>query len=381
MKFEIYGKELGKMIDRISAVVAKKSYTISFECVKFICENGELCISATDIDNYATIKTDTRTYENGITWVLLSDLKQIVANDMLYMITSIDGKFEVRSDKKSYEFKCYDDFNDSFPDAPVLKDKDVVCRIADKEFVNYLSVLDCIPDISSPNASMKGFCLDFKEKKIVACDGHRLGIVNIDADAVMQGTKQAIILNTTYKHLKNLIGKSKTENNIEIFVDEEYVMFTGNDWTYTTRLIKATYFQYKNIMRCKEDYDYEYSVNAKEMCQNAKEYKSALSTELKPMLIYYNNGKLATGIQTTRCNTSDLIDSIVPEHGMDREIYGGFNPAYIMDACNAFNEDVHVRGKYNTKEPIIFTDGKYDMLVLPINIDDDNVSFVKKQVA
>ena len=381
MKFEIYGKELGKMIDRISAVVAKKSHLISFECVKFVCENGELRISATDIDNYATIKTDTHTYENGITWVLLSDLKQIVANDMLYMITSIDGKFEVRSDKKSYGFKCYDDFNDSFPDTPVLKDKDVVCRMADKEFVNYLSVLDCIPDISLPNACMKGFCLDFNEKKIVACNGHRLGVANIDAGAVIREAKQAIILKTAYKHLKSLIGKSKTENNIEIFVDEEYAMFTGKDWVYTTRLINATYFQYKNVMGCKEDYDYEYSVDATEMCKNAKEYKKALSTELKPMLIYYNNGKLATGIQTSRCNTSDLIDSIVPEHGMDREIYSGFNPAYIVDACNAFNDNVHIRGKYSTKEPIIFTDGKYDMLVLPVNIIGDPVSFIKKQVA
>lgn len=380
MKFEIYGKKLKEMIDRISTVVAKKSNVITFECVKFICENGEVRISATDMVNYATIKTDTRTYENGITWVLLSDLKQIVANDMLYMITSIDEKFEVRSDKKSYEFKCYD-FKDSFPDAPVLKDNDVVCRITDKKFINYLSVLDCIPDISLPNASMKGFCLDFKEKKIVACDGHRLGIVNIDADAVVREAKQAIILKTVYKHLKSLIGKSKTENNIEIFVDEEYAMFTGKDWVYTTELVNAVYFQYKNIMGCKEDYDYEYSIDATEMYRNAKEYKNALSTGPRPMLIYYNNRKLATGIQTPRCNTSDLIDSIVPESGMDREIYGGFNPSFIMDACNAFNSDVHIRGKYNTKDPIVFTDGKYDMLVLPININEDQVSFVKKQVA
>ena len=125
-----------------------------------------------------------------------------------------------------------------------------------------------------------------------------------------------------------------------------------------------------------------YMFYTKEMSKIAKEYSKVIGKDNKaPMILYNNNGTVATGVQVTDYRTSDILENVEPKYGMGNEWYVGMNPHFIMDACNAFSDSAEVRGNYSFKNPIMIMDETYEFLILPVNINEGNVEFVKRQVA
>ena len=99
------------------------------------------------------------------------------------------------------------------------------------------------------------------------------------------------------------------------------------------------------------------------------------------MIFYNNNGRIATSIEVGDYKTSDTIENIVPKFGMDNEFFCGFDPEFIEDACKVFGGKAEMYGTYSPKKPIVMTDDTYDVLILPINMANTDLAFVKKQVA
>lgn len=381
MKFEIYGTEFKSLIDRISGIVPKRTALPSLETVKITAEGNTLTLHATDVDNHGVIKMRTEVYENGVKWVFLKDLKKVLGISDLMTVTANGNIFEVRSKKKSYEIPCHD-FADSWFNLPVLENNNVMCRQHDDEFLTHLSKLNNLRSENDNNRMMCSFCIDLPERKIVTLDGHRIGVAHLEGGMFSPSCKRLIAYGTLYNGLKSLIGKTKTQNYIEISADDKTIKFEGKDWIYITKMVEGQYFRFEHMFSQSDtDYDYTYRFNNKELGKIAKEYKKALSADVKkPMLFYNNDGKIATGIEVDDYRTSDVIE-VVPEYGMGHEWYIGVNPQFIVDACNVFDGEVTAKGRYKANAPFVFKDDTYDVLILPVNTSEANYSFVRKQVA
>ena len=383
MKFEIYGKEFKEIIDRISGIVPKKTSLNILETVKIIAKDQTLTFQATNTDDFGIIQTYAFVYEDGAVWVYLSDLKKILGISDDVIVTANDGKFEVRGHKKSYEIPCHDNFDEYWFEFPNIKNNDIMCRQHDDEFLTYLSRLNCMRSNNFANKMMTAFCIDLGRQKIAVLDGYRIGIANLVGGMFAPNCRRLIVNGFLYNGLKSLIGKIRVRDYIEIYADDKYAKFVGKDWTYITKLVEGTYFDYEKIINsCKENYDYVYTFNRKELGDIAKEYEKIVNPKNKtPMLIYNNNGNVATGIHVENYKTSDILESAHSEIGMGNEWYVGIDPEYISDACNMFDADVKAIGKYSYKTPIMFMNDTYEALILPINISDESVMFIKKQVA
>ena len=96
-----------------------------------------------------------------------------------------------------------------------------------------------------------------------------------------------------------------------------------------------------------------------------------------PLLMMEQGG----GVSLSDYRTSDSIESVESEYGMHEEWCAGFNPKFIEEACNMYKDEVKIYGNYSNKRAILFSGETYDCLVLPINIDNLDVKFIKKQVA
>lgn len=381
MKFRIYGREFKSLVDRISGIVPKRTAIRVLETVKITAYDKYVTVEANDLQDFATIKVYADIYEDGATWVYLTDLKKVIGIDDELTITTNDGKMEVRGAKKSYEIVCHDDYYEFWTVCPKLQNNNIMCRQNDLEFLNHLSRLNCMRSESTSNMMMTTFCLDLPKEKIVVLDGHRIGIAKLVGGMFSPNRKRLVIYGTLYKALKSLIGKSKIEKYIEIYADDKYALFVGEDWTLTTKLVEGQFFNYENLISVSE-YDYTYKVNKKELGDIAKEYCKVVSEDnKKPMIIYNYCGKVATCIEVADYRTSDVIESVVPEYGMDHEFYVGFDPRFIADACNVFDNMAAVHGQYKANCPITITDETYTILILPVNIVGYSVEFVRKQVA
>lgn len=381
MKFKIYGREFKALADRISGVVPKRTAISVLETVKISAHDNYVIFEATDNQNYATIKVYADVIEEGVTWVYLSELKKVLNITDDITVTANYGKFEVRGAKKSYEIACHDDYDDVSITFPVMENNDIMCRQHDLEFLNHLSRLNCMRSECENNKMMTAFCLDLPNQKIVVLDGYRIGIAKLEGGMFSPNRKRLIVDGSLFKVLKSLIGKTKEENYIEIYADNKYAMVVGKDWTLITKLFEGEYFNYNKLAGV-EVFDYTYKCDKKELGNIAKEYcKIVTENNKQPMIIYNNDGKVATSITVANYRTSDIIESIEPEYGMDCEFFVGFDPRFIADACSVFDDVVEVHGQHKTNCPIIMTNETYTILILPVNISECNIDFVRKQVA
>ena len=381
MKFRIYGREFKSLVDRISGIVPKRTAIRVLETVKITAYDKYVTVEANDLQDFATIRVYADVYEDGVTWVYLTDLKKVIGIDDEVTITTNDGKLEVRGAKKSYEIVCHDDYYEFWTERPVLQNNDIMCRQKDLEFLNHLSRLNCMRSEETSNMMLTTFCLDLPKEKIVVLDGHRIGIAKLVGGMFSPNRKRLVTYGSLCKSLKSLIGKSKDEKYIDIYADDKYALFVGKDWTLTTKLVEGQYFDYEKLASVSE-FDYTYKVDKKELGNIAKEYCKVISADnIKPMIIYNGCGKVAACIEMADYRTSDVIESVVPEYGMDQEFYVGFNPKFIADACSVFDNVAEVHGQYKANCPITITDETYTILVLPVNIGGYSVEFVRKQVA
>ena len=384
MKFQIYGKDFKTLVDRIGGIVPKRTALQVMECVKIEAHGNNVEFSATDSTNYATIKVYANVYDDGVAWVLLSDLKKILAINDDIIITASDLKLDIRSSKKSYEIPCNTDYDDIWLEKPSIRNNNVICIQSENEFLKHLSILNCARSEEEANKMMTAFYLDLPNRRIVTLDGHRIGMANLVGGMFAPNARGLILDGSVYSALKSLIGKTKNDDKrIEVYADDKYVEFTGEDYVLTSRLLDGEYFNYEKLTGdVRSGSEYTYRFNTKELLNIAKEYSKVVTKDNKaPMIFYNNNGSVATGVQVANYRTSDVLENVEAEYGMGHEWYVGVNPRFIMDACGAFSEEAEIKGAYSFKKPIMIMDETYEFLILPVNINEDNVEFVKRQVA
>ena len=225
MKFEIYGKEFKELIDRISGIVPKKTSICQLETVKITAKNNnKIEIQASDMTQYATITAYANVYEVGETWVYLSDLRKVLGITDDIIVATCNGKFEVRSKKKSYEITCHDDYGDMFAEFPKLENNNILCMQKELVFLKHLSLLNCMRCENESNKILTGFYIDLPNKKIVVIDGHRIGIAKIDDGMISPNAMGLLIDGHLYSGLKSIIGKNKNDSDrLEIYADKKYV--------------------------------------------------------------------------------------------------------------------------------------------------------------
>ena len=386
MKFLMNGEIFKQLVERISGFVPKKSSLALLEYVKIEAKDRKVIVRASDTEEYGTITEYADVSEEGMAWVKLSDLKKVLGiKDMLEISTNGYNSMEVRSAKKSYRITCMDDLTEewiNFDDVEFDSDT-MLCRQSDKVFLNHLARLDCMRASNEySKMALSGFCLDISNSKIVACDGHRIGIANLEGGMFRLDSKSINLSGNIYKKLKSIIGKTKVESYIEIYANKKFVKFVGDGWTIFSRIIEGEYFKYQDTMRgSTENYEYIYTVDGKELGVIAKEYSKNIDDLKKPMVFYSRDGKIATGVISETYTTSDSIESAKFSFGAEKEWYSGFNPRFISDACNIFCDEIEVKGMYSAKYPVYMKDDTYEILILPINMGDDGIGFIEKQIA
>lgn len=382
MKFEMFGKDFKSLIDRISVFVPKKTYVYSMECVKISASGNTVTVQATDGDDFGTINVYADVYEDGQTWINLNDLKKITAINDMVLISATPNIFEVRSGKKTYQIPCREYDEGDYAVFPKVTNNNVMAVLKDKDLLNHLSKLNVMRSESENNMLLTVFCIDLPKRKIAALDGHRIGVANLVGGQFMDNRRQLLIRGTLYNKLKTIIKKSKNECRISFYADAKHIMLEGDDWKYVTKVVEGVYFDYEKLINdVKTNPEYTYTFDKAELLRIAKEYAKVAKGSNRPMILYNYNGNVATSIEVEGYRTSDVVETVNPEYGMEREFYCGLDAKYVVDACNMFDGEVTSKGKYSQVVPVLMMDDTYECLILPINTSEENAQFARKQVA
>lgn len=373
MRFEIYSKDLKALVERVSAVVPKKPSLNYLAYVKVEVIGKNLKIHATDIDNYIIARTDVNSFEDGITWVRYDDLKRVTGMAGDVTISSSENTMRFSNGSKAYEFSC-SDFNDVFPEVPVMSDAKPAMSIVDKAMVEALKKISCCLGTNDNNKILEAYYINLTDSEIVALDGHRIGIAKIMPIKNCDG--KFLIDKKILPILTAAVGKNKVSNTIDVETNDKSLHLFSDDFELFTRLVNGTPYNYRQLTETPQDWRVKACTRALERI--AKEYVKVRKIDpTKPMMFYKNSSKnvFATSIECADFRTSDVFDT----DGYTDEIKLGMNPQFIADACSSLDDDAVITGVYNSKAPIIIKDNFYKFLILPVNVNDANFGFVTKQ--
>ena len=363
MKVIINSCDFKNAIAKVAPAVGKSTYFSALESIKISAANGMITATATNAEDFLNIDIHGRIIENGECYMKYDELKKMVfKGDDLTLETTV-GHVHISSSKKSYEM-VRNDLSDIFPETPMLNNKTEVSLISG-EILSNLKPFSAMASHNEVDGMMNAIRFDMEKQRLIALDGHRIGVWNIPESGIMMSFTVGL---DCVGILKSAIGKS--DRKILVVCDGKHARFEGEDFTYITRCIEGHYYDIDKIVGdAKKNYDYKLGLDNKELAEIAKEYKKGLKAdERRPMLFVGNKNGLATSFSFQTFMTSDRIEKVKWNYytSSSEQFHKAVNPLFIVDACAFLGDEFEIRSTYSSKTPMYLNEGEKEVLILPV---------------
>ena len=380
MKFSIYSAEFKNITERAAVVCLKKGLShVTSLLIIADKENQRVIIKAANLNSFVEIFSDgVRVEEGGKIFVELENIKRLYNVVGEITVESTNNSIKVRSSKKQGEVYAFAELDEiAFPE--IVSDK---AFSADKDdMLETFSKLSCCLSGDESRPIFTGFNVAVNNSgvdRIVSCDGYRAVMRKVDwnFNPILNITIPGYIVKELSK-----VSANKRKENIEVFYNEKYAWFVGNDFTYTTRLLEGKYFDIdKNFESGYSTYGFEIPANV--LFSIAKEYSGFLKGTQIPMYVCYINGKLVTAAMSSNYRTSDVLEA-ENMHDIPENLRYAMNPMYVKDVSEIFEkENIVIEADLNNKYTAWFFKGDYGYtgLILPVKPRED-LSAIEEFVA
>lgn len=385
MKFTINSKDFKSAVEKAAVCLNIKSQFVIHRSVYIFADSitGLVTFSATDFNQCVNIFVKADIAESGGTLIEYSVLKRMLNIQGNITIRTENKRIIATNGKKTGEC-CVADW-DVDPSYYLVSetaiDKNGISTVNKDEFVSVLENLSKFTSESDAKPANKGIYFNTFDTDIVALDGYRMAIYNIDKWIIKNDVK-IIVPAVVAKQMRKII--TKNNDMISLYADKKYFCVTSDDFTFKTRLIDGEYFNYHNAI---PSYMPEFSnrINADDIIPICKEYKEICSGSKYakiPMGLYFTDDKMYTGIFSADYATVDTIelsDYVKPT----QEFIIGVNPGFYMESMQLFKTEKlsPVCKYYSQLSPIVMSDGNYTILTLPVRLENTSIDKIKKLIA
>ena len=220
--------------------------------------------------------------------------------------------------------------------------------------------------VNENNKLMTGELFEIKNNclKVVSLDGHRISIRNIELKNNYDHKKVVVPGKTLQEVSKILPGSAEEEVNI--FLSENHIVFEFDDTTVVSRLIEGEYFKIEQMLS--SDYDTKVKINKRELLDCIDRATLLVKEgDKKPIIMNITDGNMELKINSFIGSMNEDID--ITKEGKD--ILIGFNPKFFIDALRVIDEEEVSLYMVNPKAPCFIKDdeGKFIYLILPVNFN------------
>lgn len=216
------------------------------------------------------------------------------------------------------------------------------------------------------NPMMNGILFEINDQslRVVALDGHRIAIRNIELKESSPSVKVVIPGKTLSDVSKILSGG--IDDDVCLYFTHNHVLFEFDQTVVVSRLIEGEYFRINQMLT--SDYETRLTVNKKEFV-GCIERASLLVKEgdKKPIIFSINDQSMELRINSFIGSMKEDLD--VEKIGKDIMI--GFNPKFILDALRVIDDDNITLYMISAKAPCYIKDDdqSYTYLILPVNFN------------
>jgi len=368
MKLKVSKKELIERLQACSRVTSSRPGALTLTGVKFsVTENG-VELRATNSDTGIKVPLNADIDSTGEMLVpsrlLLDVVKSSPVETVALELDTESGTVAVESGSAKFKIKVLRD--DDFPTLPDIADFEDHIKLSAGQFaatvervVKSASKDETRPVLTGVNVVCSGTSL-----RMVATDSYRLSVKETELAAGSSADVEANVPAHALREVCQLV-KEDSPGDLTIAMNSNQIIFSGPDFTLSSRLIDGQFPDYKQLVP--NEFEYEVKVSAAEVAGVVGRV-SLMAQKSSPLRVALSNGELTVTAQTP--DVGEAQESLPVSYSGDSfEI--GFNPGFLREGFESVESDeVTIRFINPLRPGLIEGDGDkgFIYLIMPIRL-------------
>ena len=356
-------------VNIVSKAVPTRTTMAILECILIDASANEIKLTANDMELGIETKIEGEIAERGVIALDAKIFSEIVRKlPDSDVVIETDASFKTTITCEKAKFNIVGKSGDDFSYIPYIERNEAITlsQFTLKEVIR--QTIFSIAD-NDNNKLMTGELFEIEENhlKVVSLDGHRISIRNIELKNNYEHKKVVVPGKTLQEVSKILPGSA--EEDVNMFLTDNHIVFEFDDTTVVSRLIEGEYFKIEQMLS--SDYETKVKINKRELLDCIDRATLLVKEgDKKPIIMNVTDGNMELKINSFIGSMNEDID-IVKE---GKDILIGFNPKFFIDALRVIDEEVSLY-MVNPKAPCFIKDdeGKFIYLILPVNFNASTV--------
>ena len=357
-------------VNIVSKAVPTRTTMAILECILIDASANEIKFTANDMELGIETKIEGEIAERGVIALDAKIFSEIVRKlPDSDVVIETDASFKTTITCEKAKFNIVGKSGDDFSYIPYIERNEAITlsQFTLKEVIR--QTIFSIAD-NDNNKLMTGELFEIEENhlKVVSLDGHRISIRNIELKNNYEHKKVVVPGKTLQEVSKILPGSA--EENVNMFLTDNHIVFEFDDTTVVSRLIEGEYFKIEQMLS--SDYETKIKINKRELLDCIDRATLLVKEgDKKPIIMNVTDGNMELKINSFIGSMNEDID-IVKE---GKDILIGFNPKFFIDALRVIDEEEVSLYMVNPKAPCFIKDdeGKFIYLILPVNFNASTV--------
>ena len=353
----------------VSKAVPSKTTMSILECILVDTRNGEIKLTANDMELGIETKIDGKIINKGMIALDAKIFLEIVRKLPDSEITiETDDSYKTTITCEKAKFNIIGKSGEDFSYLPDIERNDsvMISQFTLKEVIR--QTIFSIAD-NDNNKLMTGelFEINNDTLKVVSLDGHRISIRKIALKNSYENKKVVVPGKTLNEVSKILPGDM--DKDVSIFFTDKHILFEFDDTVVVSRLIEGEYFKIDQMLS--SDYETKVKINKKELLDCIDRATLLVKEgDKKPVIINITDTFMELKMNSTVGSMDEEID--IEKEGKNLMI--GFNPKFLIDALRVIEDEEVDLYMVNPKAPCFIrnTEESYIYLILPVNFTTVN---------
>jgi len=367
MKFSCTQANLNKGINLVGKIVSAHGTLPILNNILLTTDSGRVKISATDLEIGINTWIGAKVESEGSITIPARLIQEFINtnNDETVSLKLENTTLNLASKKYKANIKGID--ASEFPVIPNIK-KNVFAEISATDLGKALSQVAFASAIDETRPVLMGVLFKFEknELKVVATDSYRLAEKTIKLEKPPVRDAQLIMPQRAILELNRVL--SGQEGKVEMYLEENQILFVLGEIEFTSRLIEGSFPDYTQIIPQKNTTE---AIISKDDFANSIKMASFFARESA------NNIKLKIGkeelqIVAASPQIGDNISSLNAKvTGPVMEI--SFNAKFILDFLNVINAEKVSISSSDKASPAVFRaagDNDYVYIIMPLRIEE-----------
>ena len=321
-------------VNIVSTAVPTRTTMAILECILIDASANEIKLTANDMELGIETKIEGEIAERGVIALDAKIFSEIVRKlPDSDVVIETDASFKTTITCEKAKFNIVGKSGDDFSYIPYIERNEAITlsQFTLKEVIR--QTIFSIAD-NDNNKLMTGELFEIEENhlKVVSLDGHRISIRNIELKNNYEHKKVVVPGKTLQEVSKILPGSA--EEDVNMFLTDNHIVFEFDDTTVVSRLIEGEYFKIEQMLS--SDYETKVKINKRELLDCIDRATLLVKEgDKKPIIMNVTDGNMELKINSFIGSMNEDID-IVKE---GKDILIGFNPKFFIDALRVIDEE------------------------------------------